>query len=141
MVSLVPAQLRPSGCNTTALGKKGEPGRTAQRWRGSRSRRVDQVFLACGTLAVLGNLRWLQRPSERYHFGVVARKRRRDLRRDPMLQAGRGLPGEEPQGNSQQPPPPRPRPAVPAGGDCRAGPHGPPNDELVLHRGGFTRYT
>src|SRR5262245_35275970 len=45
-------------------------------WRGSCSRRVDQVFLACGTFAVLGNLLRLQRLSERHHFGVVARKRR-----------------------------------------------------------------
>src|SRR4029450_10420025 len=63
---------------------------TSRRSRGLRSRRVDQVFLARGTLAVLGNLLRLQRPSERHHFGVVARKRRRDLRRDSVLQACRG---------------------------------------------------
>ena len=38
--------------------------RAARRWRGSLSRRVDQVFLARGPLAVLGNLLRLQRPCE-----------------------------------------------------------------------------
>src|SRR5205807_9107097 len=101
-----------SGGNTTELGSKGEPGRIAKCWRGSRSRRVDQVFLACGTLAVLGNLLRLQRPSERHHFGVVARKRRRDLSSYPILQAFRCLRGNAPQEIGQQPPSNAPRHAV-----------------------------
>ena len=125
---------RPSASCRSRCATRG----TATRWRGSRSRRVDQIFLACGPLAVLGNLLRLQRPSERHHFGVVARKRRRDLRRDPMLQACRGLWGNAPQEISQQPPANAPRHAVRAVEHRRPDLQGSINVDLLLHRGAVT---